>query len=98
MQESINYFYNLEYLIIDNGAQCTNLLWCNPNITLIFINGPHRCKYNYYNSRIFTDIKNINIITKKCDKPHDHNWEFDEDMKEELKKCLHNNFSLLLKI
>tara|TARA_B110000967_G_C18570087_1_gene404402 strand:+ start:136 stop:261 length:126 start_codon:yes stop_codon:yes gene_type:complete len=32
------------------------------------------------------------------DKPHDHDWEFDEDMKEELKKCLHNNFSLLLKI
>ena len=67
VKESINYFHNIKYLIIDNGAQLTNLLWCNKDVKIIFINGSHQCKCHSYLMRAYNNINNntFNFITKK---------------------------------
>ena len=76
-------------MIIDNGAQLTNLLWCNKDIKIIFIDGPHVCKCHSYLMRAYNNINNntFNFITIKG-KNHNNDWIFNETMKKELIEIL----------
>ena len=89
VKESINQFHNMKYLIIDNGAQLTNLLWCNKDVKIIFIDGPHACKCHAYLMRAYNNINNntFNFISKKGNN-HNNNWVFDETMKKEFVEIL----------
>ena len=110
VRESIKHFYNLEYLIIDNGAGLTNLLWCNKDVKIIFINGPHfsKCMHYFYRTHEYPSNNKIEVISKEGEN-HNNDWLFDDKMKKELVaaldkqviekiKLIENELSILKKI